>query len=145
MSVPEPEPTIFDRLSENPSLQTSDIRRAGRKAILVRFAAGATTSVIAGLIALAAGARGGGILLAFPAILAASLTLIEEEGDAPLAREDARGAILGAVALTAFAAIAAATLGVVSGGLALLLATVGWALVAGLGYRLLWWRRAPSS
>jgi len=37
------------------------------------------TSVAAGLVTLGFGARVGGILLGFPAIMAASLTLIEEE------------------------------------------------------------------
>ena len=65
----------------------------------VRFVCGALTPVVAGLVTIAFGARPGGILLAFPAILAASLTLIEEEEDAEDAREDSRGAVAGGVAL----------------------------------------------
>jgi phosphotransferase system glucose/maltose/N-acetylglucosamine-specific IIC component len=84
--------------------------------------------------------RVGGILLGFPAIMAASLTLIAEEEDITEAREDARGAIVGACALALFAAVAALTFVHESGGVVLLISTVVWASVAVLGYVVLWWR-----
>jgi hypothetical protein len=95
---------------------------------------------VAGTITLLFGARVGGVLLGFPAIMAASLTLIEEEEDAAQARADARGAIVGATARTTFAAMAALSFGHLGGALALLAATALWAGVALLGYVTLWWR-----
>ena len=105
------------------------------------FLAGALTSVAAGAVTIAFGPRAGGILLAFPAILAASLTLIEQQENSAEAREDARGAVLGGCALAAFAAVAALTFGKLSGALVLLLAGVVWVIVAVLGYMLAWYRR----
>jgi hypothetical protein len=76
--------------------------------------------------------------IAFPAILAASLTLIEEQEDAVEAREDARGAVIGRCALALFAA--ALTLGNLSGAVALLLATGAWFAGAPIGYLVAWFR-----
>jgi hypothetical protein len=80
----------------------------------------------------------GGVFLAFPAILAASLTLIEHDEDSAEAREDARGAVLGGCALAAFAGVAAVALPALPGSAALALAALAWAVVAFAGYWLLW-------
>jgi hypothetical protein len=136
--APEERP-ITDPVSERPSLQNK-LGEVRRRDLGIRFLAGALTSVAAGAITLAFSPRAGGVLLAFPAILAASLTLIEEQEDSAEAREDARGAVLGAVALAGFAAVAALTLGHLSGALSLGLATAGWVVVALGGYRLIWQR-----
>ena len=69
----------------------------------VRFAFGAAISLVAGLVGLRFGVRAGGILLAFPAILPASLTLIAKKDGRSIASIDAMGAVLGAVALIGFA------------------------------------------
>jgi hypothetical protein len=79
-------------------------------------------------------------MLAFPAILAASLTLIEEQEDSVDAREDARGATAGAIALAAFAVVALLAFGHLPGAAALVLAAAAWLLTAGALYVLLWWR-----
>ena len=64
-------------------------------------------TVIAGLVAHVFGPEIGGLFLAFPAILPASLTLVaRHEGREPAAQE-AGGAVLGAVALVAFGATVA--------------------------------------
>jgi hypothetical protein len=107
--------------------------------------AGAATSVVAGLVTLAFGARVGGILLAFPAILAASLTLIEEQEDSVDAREDARGAIVGGCGLIVFAVVAAVTLNELPPAVALLLAAAAWALVALGSYAVFWWKPRDKS
>jgi uncharacterized membrane protein (GlpM family) len=73
------------------------------KDIAVRFAFGAGISIVAGLVGLAWGAGAGGLLLAFPAILPASLTLIEKKEGMEHARDDDSGATLGALALVGFA------------------------------------------
>jgi hypothetical protein len=141
MTAARPELTIYERVDEPISLQSSKIRDTRSKELGYRFLAGAATSVVAGLVTLAFGARTGGVLLAFPAILAASLTLIEEQEDSVDAREDARGAVMGGVALIAFALVAALALRTrLASTLALLLAAAAWLLVAFVGYRFAWWK-----
>lgn len=127
-------------VQESPSLDVGKALRADPRAMAVRFAAGALTSIVAGVLTLLAGPRIGGIMLAFPAILVASLTLIYREEDAHEAREDARGAIAGGVALTAFAVVFTALIGHTSGPVTLLIAAVAWLAVALGLYRALWWR-----
>jgi hypothetical protein len=140
MSERQPEPTITHRIDERPSFDAGQAAKTRPRDLLIRFVAGAVTSVTSGLVTLAFGARAGGILLAFPAILAASLTLIEQQEDSADAREDARGAIAGGCALAVFAAVAAASFGHVAGALALAIAALAWMVTAGLLYVVCWWR-----
>lgn len=140
MSSTSTEPTVRDRVQEHPALDPGKVTEARPRDLLIRFAAGAVTSIVAGALTLAFGARVGGIFLAFPAILAASLTLIEREEDSRTAREDARGATVGGVALASFAAVAALTLGQINSALGLALAALTWLVVALAGYFALWWR-----
>jgi hypothetical protein len=137
MSV-DHEPTIADRIKEAPQVTPDKLKEVRPRQMAVRFLAGAVTSIAAGLITLGFGARAGGLFLAFPAILAASLTLIQREEDSAHAREDARGAVLGGCALAAFGAVAAVALVGLPGSVALVLAAAAWALVALVGYRLFW-------
>ena len=74
------------------------------------------------------------------AILAASLTLIEEQEDSVHAREDARGAIAGGVAMAVFAAVAMLTFGELPGGWVLVIAAAAWLTAALLLYLACWWR-----
>ncbi|HWE09557.1 MAG TPA: DUF3147 family protein [Solirubrobacteraceae bacterium] len=134
------EQTISERVTQRPSFNPRRVLKVRRRDLLVRFVAGGVTSIVSGAVTLAFGPRIGGILLAFPAILGASMTLIEEQEDSEEAREDARGAIGGACGLTVFAIVAALTFGHVGGGLALLLAAVGWAVIAFGLYVALWYR-----
>src|SRR6202035_524828 len=61
-----------------------------------RFACGAAISVVAGLIGVLAGPRAGGVMLASPAVLPATLTIIErQEGRGPAVAE-VMGAVAGA-------------------------------------------------
>lgn len=131
---------ITHRVPERPSFKPQQVREVGLRELGYRFIAGAVTSIAAGGITLVFGSRVGGIFLAFPAILAASLTLIEEEEDSAEAREDARGAVMGGLALALFAALAALTLGKLSAPIALLLATAGWFAGANFGYLIAWFR-----
>ncbi len=140
MSADRREPTITDRLSEHPSLDAGKVAEVRSRELLYRFVAGALTSVAAGALTLLFGPRVGGVFLAFPAILAASLTLIEKEEDSADARADARGAIVGGAALTIFAVVAALTIGHVAGAIALAAAAGAWLLTALLAYAVLWWR-----
>jgi hypothetical protein len=140
--VPETdhEAVITERVDERPDLEPGKVKEARPRDLAYRFLAGAATSIAAGLITLAFGARTGGIFLAFPAILAASLTLIEEQEDSAEAREDARGAVIGGCALTLFAVVAAIALGSVNPAVALLLASCAWLGAAMLGYVIAWFR-----
>lgn len=134
------EPSIRDRIEQRPRFSVAKVKEATGRELGIRFAAGALTSVVAGAVTLVFGARVGGILLGFPAIMAASLTLIEQEEDAVAAREDARGAIVGACGLTLFAVTGALAFGHLPGTIVLALGSLVWAVVAALGYAILWWR-----
>lgn len=129
---------ITERVGERPALRLGKLREVKLRHLAIRFMFGALTSIAAGAVTLALGARVGGTLLAFPAILAASLTLIEEQEDGVEAREDARGAVVGGLALVAFAAVVAIGVESMSPALALLLATAAWFAVALLGYAAAW-------
>ena len=86
------------------------------------------------------GPRIGGLMLAFPAILVASLTLIEEQEDSEEAREDSRGAMAGAAGLAVFGVVGAVLFGDLPGAWVLVLAALAWTAVALGLYRLLWWK-----
>jgi hypothetical protein len=104
----------------------------------VRFAFGAVTSAVAGSLSILFSPIVGGVFLAFPAILAASLTLIAEEEDRSESREDARGATVGALGMAAFAAVGVAAFNVIAWPFALAAACGGWAIVAVGLYVLIW-------
>jgi hypothetical protein len=69
----------------------------------VRFVFGGVVTAAVGLVAERFGPVVGGLFLAFPAILPASLTLVKRHDGRAKATDDARGARLGSVALAAFA------------------------------------------
>jgi uncharacterized protein DUF3147 len=130
---------VLERVGEGPQLRPSKLSEVRPGDLLVRFLAGGATSVAAGAVTLGFGSRVGGLFLAFPAILAASLTLIAQDEDTSQAREDARGAVAGAFAMAAFAAVAALTLLSLAGVLSLALAAAAWAAVA-IGAYFAFWR-----
>ena len=102
------------------------------KELGVRFAFGFGIAAVAGVVGAIWGNKIGGILLGFPAILPASLTLIERHEGRQKAAIDATGAILGSVALIVFAVTATWTLAKLPSALALAAAVVAW-LMTGLG------------
>lgn len=104
------------------------VRRIGTRQALIRFAAGAGASAAAALISQFAGAAVSGPLLALPAILLASLTLIGEDDGTSVAIDDARGAVLGGIGLVAV--VAFLLLGKAPTWLALVAATTAWAAVS---------------
>ena len=140
MSATDQEVEITHRVAEQPKLEVEKIKEAQPRQLAIRFVAGAVTSIVAGVVTLVFGARTGGIFLAFPAILAASLTLIEKQEDAAEAREDARGAVMGGGAMALFALVAAISFGSLSPALALLLAAAAWLIGALTGYVVAWFR-----
>jgi hypothetical protein len=134
------EAPVTARVPERPSVHLGRIRKLRPRELVIRFVIGALVSLVSGLVGLAFGMRAGGIFLASPAILAASLTLIEAQEDSPEAREDARGALAGGAAMGAFAAVAALTLGHMGLVAALLLASASWLAVALGLYAAAWFR-----
>jgi len=76
----------------------------------VRFAFGGAISVVAALIGAVTTESIGGVFTAFPAILVASLTLIDKQEDREHASYDAVGAALGAVGFIACAFFISRTL-----------------------------------
>jgi hypothetical protein len=120
-----------------PGVETAKLREIKASELAVRFAFGAAVSVGAGLLGKAIGARFGGTFLAFPAILPASLTLIQNKEGTRTADRNAVGAVLGGLALSVFAGIGEAAFGHLSAPFVLLIATVGWAATAFALYALL--------
>ncbi len=101
----------------------------------VRFVFGGLVCVAAGLIGSAFGPRTGGLLLAFPAILPASLTLIAQHTrSGRSAGADALGSTFGAVGLATFAIVLWAVAGQADALATLLLASVGWLATAVAGW-----------
>ena len=120
-----------------PGVETAKFRQIKGAELAVRFAFGAAVSVGAGVLGKAIGARFGGTFLAFPAILPASLTLIQNKEGTRTADRNAVGAVLGGLALSVFAGIGEAAFGHLSPALVLLLAAGGWAATAFALYALL--------
>jgi hypothetical protein len=106
--------------------QPAQLKKVRPGDMAVRFAFGATTSVIAGAVTLSFGPRAGGLVLAFPAILVASLTLIERKDGPEAAVNDVSGAVLGAIGLAVFAITVDAALARMSVGAAIALAFAAW-------------------
>jgi hypothetical protein len=106
------------------------VRQVDRKQALLRFGAGAGASLVAALVSQFAGSRVSGPLLALPAIL------IADDDGLRAAVDDARGAVLGAVGLVAFAVVCSQLLDHLPTWVVLVLATVAWAVVSLLLYAL---------
>jgi hypothetical protein len=120
-------------VSEDPiTLRPAKLREVRWPDLAVRFAFGAAVSLVAGLVAVLFGARAGGVWLAFPAILPAGLTLIERKEGNHQADRSARGAVLGALGMVAFA-VAVYVMVPLLGGLAAVLAALLVWLVVTLG------------
>lgn len=134
-------PTFFTAPDEPPSLDLRRAKSVSVRSLLVRFAFGASISAVAGVVSVVWNSQVGGIMLAFPAILAASLTLIAGEESRLAAREDARGAVLGALGMGAFALVGYFSFGHLASVLVLFLALLAWVCVALGLYGALW---APS-
>ena len=117
------------------SLRPGRARATRLHEYVVRFLFGGLVCVAAGLIASAFGPRTGGLLLAFPAILPASLTLIARHTrSGRSAGADALGSTFGAVGLVAFAIVLWAVADHADALATLLLASLGWLVTAFAGW-----------
>lgn len=109
--------------------QWSKIRSVKPRELATRFGFGALVAFVAGVVGAAAGPKVGGLFLAFPAILPASLTLIEKKEGTAKAWADASGGTIGAVGMAAFALTAFLLLRW-NPAVALILALLAWVVVA---------------
>jgi len=114
----------------------------------VRFALGGLVTAAAGMIATKWGPVVGGLFLAFPAICPASLTLVgkheqdNKEADGEDGKQsgiddaavDAAGAAIGSIGLVAFAGVVWGLADATPSWATLLLATIAWAAVSGVGW-----------
>jgi hypothetical protein len=116
------------------SIEPKRLRKITAGDMALRFAFGAAASVIAGTVSIAFGARAGGVFLAFPAILPASLTLIEKKEGLLEATQDVVGAVIGSVGLLAFAVVGGAAIRRFNLAVAVACALVAWLAVAVLVY-----------
>jgi PncC family amidohydrolase len=117
----------------------SGLGRISPRDLAVRFGFGAAVSVVAGLVGLTLGQRAGGMLLAFPAVLPAALTLIESREGTSEAISDVRGAVVGAVGMVVFALTVLALAGRIHPSGALGVAVVAWTVTAiGLYFAARW-------
>ena len=123
-----------DRLLIEDDLQAvgfewSKIRSVKPGELGVRFGFGALVALIAGSLSLIAGPVIGGLFLAFPAILPASLTLIEKKEGLAKAWADTSGGVLGAIGMAGFA-LTAMLLLPWNPVFALILALLVWAVIS---------------
>jgi hypothetical protein len=102
---------FLNAVEEPVTIDAARLRDTRRREVMIRFAFGFAASVIAGLVGIGIGDRAGGLFLAFPAILPASLTLIADKDGDSEAEVDAGGALIGAAALVAFAVVSWQVLG----------------------------------
>ena len=113
-----------------PQIDPAGLRKAEPWEYVVRFGFGGAVTACTGLIAQRYGPAIGGLFLAFPAILPATLTLVERHDGRRDAADDARGSVLGAVALFVFAAGALLLVNVCPPALTLAAATAAWCVAA---------------
>ncbi len=81
------------------------VKETSWKGYAIRFLFGGVVTAFTGWVAAKSGPVVGGLFLAFPAILPASVTLVREHEDADAAGQDAYGAMLGSIGLAAFGAV----------------------------------------
>lgn len=117
-----------------PSYHPRAVRQTRGREHLIRFVFGGFVTVATGLVARSFGPEIGGLFLAFPAILPASLTLVKDHDGRHEAAQVAAGSRLGAVALIAFA-LAVALLAERGAATSLTVAMVLWAAVSLLSWR----------
>jgi hypothetical protein len=109
-----------------PSMDGKGIAKPAWWEYVVRFVFGGLVTVGTGLINKKFGSAWGGMLIAFPAILPASLTLVKRHDGRTCAVDDARGARIASFGLLAFALVAVATATRWPPALVLTIATCTW-------------------
>ena len=121
---------LIDDDREPVGFDWAKLNKASPPELLIRFVFGGGIALVAAICGSVFGPRFGGLFLAFPAVLPATLTLIEKKEGTTKAWADASGGVLGAIGLAAFAFTALQLLR--SNPLvALALALLAWLLVSG--------------
>ena len=130
-----------------PEFKPDEVTKRKPSDYLLRFAFGAAISLVAGIAGMLFGPKVGGVLLGFPAILPASLTLIEKKEGREQASVDSIGAVLGAVALVGFAVAVSLSVTKLGVAVSIAIALVVWLAVAALLYLLVAgiYRREPHA
>jgi hypothetical protein len=124
-----------------PRFKVRKMGEAPLRDYVVRFVFGGAVAAVAAAVGKIWGPSVGGLFLAFPALLPASLTLVDEEDGRASAVDDARGAVLGSIGLGAFAAVVALLSKSVPPIVVLALALAAWGAVS-MG---LWWQRLRTA
>jgi hypothetical protein len=112
-----------------PEFAPQQLKKTKAWEYLVRFVFGGVITVGTGIVGKLWGPVAAGLFLAFPAILPASITLVKSHGGRDEAVDDARGARLGSVGLTAFALVVLLAVGHLPAALVLLAAAAAWLFV----------------
>lgn len=86
-------------------IEPQQLKKTKPKAFAVRFAFGGLVTAGAGFLTTTYGPVVGGLFLAFPAILPASLTLVKKHEGEHAAGDDALGAVAGSLGLIVFGAL----------------------------------------
>lgn len=81
----------------------SRLKQSNWRDYATRFLFGGIVTVFTGILAYRYGPTVGGLFMAFPAVLPASITLIEKHENKDAAGADTAGAALGSIGLVAFA------------------------------------------
>jgi len=123
-----------------PHVDASKLRRVLWWEHALRFGFGGAITVAASVIAKRYGDAIGGLVLAFPAIMPASLTLVRRLDGRESAVDDARGGRIGAVALASFAAVVALTATRLAAVWVLAIAALAWIVVAVAGWLIVYGR-----
>jgi uncharacterized membrane protein (GlpM family) len=120
---------------QDPGAEPSRVKRSSLKDYAIRFLFGGIITAAVGIVGAAFGPVIAGLFLAFPAILPASVTLIQKHEDRDAAAADAVGAADGSLGLIAFGAVVWGLATRSPAPVVLSVAMVAW-LVASL---VLWW------
>ena len=110
--------------------QPSNLKRAKWTEYALRFVFGGLITAITGWLANRYGPAFGGLFLAFPAILPASMTLVEKHSGRQSAAGDVRGSVAGAIGLVAFGAVVWALASAGAPWLVLVAALGAWLIVS---------------
>jgi len=108
----------------------SALKKVRPPELAVRFIFGAAVSAVAGIVGIVWGPHVGGLLLAFPAILPAAMTLIQKRDGREKADQEAFGAVAGGLGLVAFALAMTFLVTRIAGEGALAVALWAWIIVA---------------
>jgi PncC family amidohydrolase len=128
---------VANRPDQEPAgLDLKKLRKVRPGDYAMRFVFGAMISTVAGVLTLTVGPRFGGLFLAFPAVLPATLILLEKKEGLAQAVSDVRGAAIGSLGMIAFAVVAFM---LVKGNpvLALAAAAAAWVVTSGVVYLVL--------